>query len=296
MSEKNRSRLMLIASMLIFGTIGVFRKYIPLPSSVIAMLRGAVGALFLMLIMVIGHKKSSVGTIRRRLPFLFLSGAAMGFNWILLFEAYNYTSVATATLCYYMAPVFVILLSPFVLKERLTVKKAICAVLSLVGIVLVSGVSGIGIRSAEELMGVALGLGAAALYACVMLMNKKTTDVPAYDRTVWQLVSAAVVLFVYTCFCGDLAEFTLTVKSGCLLAVVCIVHTGVAYALYFGSMTHLSGQTLALFSYLDPVVAVLLSALFLSEPMTVWTGIGAVLILGGALFGELPDRQVRTKL
>ena len=290
MKEPMRSRVMLIASMGIFGTVGIFRRYIPLPSGVIAMLRGAVGALFLLIVMLAGRQKPARAAIRQELPRLCISGAVMGFNWILLFEAYNHTSVATATLCYYMAPIFTILASPFVLGEKLTVRRLGCVGAALIGMVLVSGVADAGFGGIGELTGVALGLGAAALYATLVLINKRMRPLPAYDKTVTQLLSAAAVLAVYTLVTGEWSGLTVSPLTAVLLAVVCVVHTGVAYALYFGSMEHLPAHTLALFSYLDPVLAVLLSAFLLHEPMTPATAVGAVLILAGAMISELPAR------
>lgn len=286
--EKNKRSLdMLIASMFIFGTIGVVRRYIPLPSATIAVARGLTGAVFLLLFLILVRKKKPDGTaIRSNLALLLISGAVMGANWIALFEAYNFTSVAVATLCYYMAPVFVILLSPLVLKERLTPRKLFCAGAAIVGMVLVSGVleSG-GVGSAS---GVLLGLLAAVLYAGVILLNKRMKPMPGLDRAILQLAAAGIVLLPYALATGGGGEATPLGLA--LAAVVCVVHTGLAYALYFGSMEGLPAHTIALSSYIDPVVAVLLSALLLREPISLWTIVGAVLILGAAALGELPEK------
>ncbi len=280
---------MLASAMTIFGTVGIFRKFIALPSYVIVMTRGFVGALFLFLFVRLKGNRFSAADIRRNLWLLLISGAAMGFNWILLFEAYNYTTVATATLCYYMAPTFIILASPLVLRERLTLRKIVCVVVSLTGMVLVSGVLNAGF-AASELRGVALGLGAAALYATVVLLNKQLHGIGAYDKTVMQLLAAAVVILPYLLLTGGFSGLSCSPLGLLMLAVVCLVHTGFCYALYFGSMDGLPAQTFALFSYIDPVVAVLLSALLLNEPLTPLTGIGAVLVLGAAVLGELPEK------
>ena len=224
---------------------------------------------------------------------LCLSGAAIGVNWILLFEAYNYTSVATATLCYYRAPMFVILASPLVVGERLTARKLICVLAALLGMVFVSGVLETG-GGSSDLKGVLLGLGAAVLYASVVLMNKQLGDVPAYDRsTIVQLGSSAAVLLPYVLLTEDVGALSFTPATLALLMVVGIVHTGMAYALYFGSLMELKAQTAAILSYIDPVVAVLLSALLLKEHMSLLSGLGAVLVLGAAIVSELPAQRGR---
>lgn len=284
--------LRLTASMVIFGTIGVFVRYIPLPSSVIAFFRGLVGMVFLLLAIRLMGKKVSVATIRGNLPLLCVSGAALGLNWILLFEAYRYTSVATATLCYYLAPIIIMLISPIVLKEKLTVRKALCIIAALGGMVFVSGAATGGLPGAQEAKGVLFGLGAACLYATVVLLNKRISGIEALDRTVVQLGVSAAVLAPYIFATENLFALlpALSPVSAAMLVFVAIVHTGVAYALYFSSIRDISAQTAALFSYIDPVVAILLSAFFLGEAMTVFSAIGAVMILGSALVSELPEK------
>jgi RarD protein len=289
MKKKESSLRMLIASMVIFGTIGVFRRYIPLPSASIAALRGIVGAAFLLALTAIRRKKPDRAAIRGNLALLLISGAVMGVNWIALFEAYRFTSVAVATLCYYMAPVFVILVSPVLLGEKLTARKGLCVAAALLGMVLVSGVLEGG--AVGSVRGVLLGRAAAALYAAVILMNKKMKPMPGMDRSVVQLFAAGIVVLPYALLTGFRGSEALTLRTALLLAVICLVHTGLAYVLYFGSMEDLPAHTIALLGYIDPVVAVLLSALLLHEALTPLILLGAVLIIGAAILGELPGKK-----
>ena len=268
----------------IFGTIGLFRRYIPLPSGSIAFFRGLIGTLALVLIALLLRKKPDIKAIKKRIVLLCVSGALIGFNWILLFEAYNYTSVSTATLCYYMAPIIVIIASPIFLRERLRAKQIICALAAIAGMVLVSGV----LRGGDvDIRGILLGLGAAALYASVVLINRRLGDVSAYDKTIVQLGAATVVILPYTLLAEDIDTAALTPNVVLLLLLVGVVHTGISYAMYFGSVGALPTQTVAVFSYIDPVVAIILSALILKEPMGVLEAIGAVMILGAAVLGEI---------
>ncbi len=283
-----RAKRDLIFSVSVFGTIGIFVRWIGLPSSVIALVRGAVGAAFLLLLARFRHAPIDRAALRRRWQLLLLSAAMMSFNWITLFEAYRYTTVATATLCYYMAPIFVTLISPVLLKERLTARKLLCVFLALAGMVFVSGVPQSGLPGPSEAKGILLALCSAALYAGVILINKYLAGVPAYDRTLLQLACAAAVMIPYILLTEDLSAMSVTPLGAVLLLIVAVFHTGWCYALYFGSMTVLSAQTVALFSYIDPIVAILLSALLLREPLG-WSGIlGAALVLGSTLVSELP--------
>ena len=289
----NKAKLELIASIFIFGTIGIFVRHIPLPSSMIALVRGFVGAFFVLLFVYLKKSKLDKAAIKKNFVMLALSGAFIGINWILLFESYHYTTVATATLCYYMQPIFVILASPFLLKEKLTVKKVACVVVALIGMVFVSGVLQTGIPALSEANGNLYGLGAACFYASVVLMNKKITEINAYDKTIMQLGMGAIVLSPYVMLTQDFgsAAASMTPSLWALLLFVGLVHTGVAYALYFDSMKELKAQTLAIFSYIDPIVAIILSALLLKENMGLYGVIGAVLVLGSTFISEMPEKE-----
>jgi len=286
--QKNSSRslLMLTLSMVIFGSIGIFRRYIPLPSAALACFRGASGALLLLAAAKVRGRTVNHHIGARKVLLLALTGAMIGLNWIFLFEAYNYTTVATATLCYYMQPTIVILLSPLVFGERITARKGLCAALSVVGMALVSGFAENGVPTLAESRGVLFGLGAAALYAAVVMMNKKLPGIDAYEKTIIQLLSASAVLLPYLLLAGQLSVAAWTPGVLLLLLVVGFVHTGLAYALYFGSMDGLRAQTVAIISYLDPVVALVLAALILKEQMTAFGIVGAFLIIGAALVSE----------
>ena len=292
MEEKKndpKSLAMLIASMLIFGSVGIFRRQIPLSSAFLAFSRGILGGL-----LILAFAAAKRGEARERPPgrrrflLLVLTGAAIGFNWILLFEAYAHTTVAVATLCYYMQPTIVLLLSPLLFRERLTAKKGLCAAAAILGMVLVSGVTGG--EGSGETRGVLLALGAAVLYAAVVILNKRITGVEAVERTTVQLLAAGAVMIPYLLLTGGFRGLDPDGMSLLLLLILGVVHTGLAYLLYFGSIRGLRIQTIAVVSYADPVSALLFSALFLRETLSLPGIIGAVLIIGAALLSEL-DRH-----
>lgn len=276
----------LITAMCIFGSIGLFRKYIDLPSSIIALARALIGTASLLIPLVAKRKKLVLSAVRKNALLLLFSGAALGFNWIFLFEAYCYTTVATATLCYYMAPIIVVLLSPVLFREKMTAKKAICILIALIGIILVSNVLETGFTGIAEMRGIGFGLAAAVLYATVVILNKKISGITSLLRTVIQLGISALVLLPYTLLTEDWSILSIGQNGIIMLIIIGIVHTGIAYAMYFGSIKKLPTQTVAIFSYIDPILAIVLSALFLQEPMSLSGIIGSVMILGAALISE----------
>lgn len=278
--------MMLIISMVVFGTIGLFVRNIPLASGEIALYRAVLAAALIGGYLLIGKKKFSFGKLRREIPLLLASGVAMGINWILLFEAYKYTTISVATLSYYFAPVIVTAVCPFLFKEKLGAKQIICFVMSTLGLVLITGIGELS-KGGTDMLGILFGLGAAFFYAAVVLLNKYIKNVEGIHRTFLQFLAAIVILMPYVAATSGVNVKNLDgVGWGCLL-IVGLVHTGITYCLYFTSLKELPGQKAAILSYIDPLVAVLVSVLILQEHMTLWQAVGGAMILGFTLWNEL---------
>ena len=274
----------LIFAMLIVGSIGIFVHFIAMPSAVVAAARAIIGTLFLLLTIISKRTAIQWKFVKQNAIYLIISGAAIGFNWIFLFEAYQFTTVAVATLCYYMAPAFVILLAPIVLKEKLTPLNILCTLFALLGAVLISGVLG---GSGANLTGVFYGLLAAVLYASIMVLNKKMKGLSGLELTFFQLTVATCVMLPYVLITEDLVNLLWTPQSMSLLLIVGIIHTGLVYQLFFSAMNQLPAQTSSLLSYIDPITAIFLSAWLLQEKLSPIQVMGTVLILGSALVNEL---------
>lgn len=286
MKHVRSPRVMLTLSMVIFGTIPLFVRAIPLTSAQLALCRAGLAALLLGGYLLISGQGIPLKTIRRELPLLLLSGVAMGFNWILLFEAYKYTTVSVATLSYYFAPVLVTMLCPLLFHEKLTRRQVLCFAASTLGLVLVTGLGELSGGSAHG-RGVLFGLGAAVLYASVVLINKFIRGVGGIQRTFWQFGAAAVTLLPYVLLTEGLSFAGLNAPGWLSLLTVCGIHTGLAYCLYFTALKDVPGQEAAILSYADPLVAVLLSVTLLGEPLTLAQALGGLLILGFTLWNEL---------
>jgi len=285
MNHSLRARLMLSASMAIFGTLSVFVRNIPLASGELALYRAVLAALLIGGYLLLTRQKLDLAGIRRELLLLLLSGVAMGFNWILLFQAYRYTTVSVATLSYYFAPVIVTVLSPVLFREKLTRRQVVCFVMSTVGLVLVIGVTDL-TRGGSHFTGILFGLGAAVLYATVILLNKSIRNISGIHRTFLQFLAAILVLIPYVACTGGFHLAGMPVLGwGCLL-VVGLFHTGITYCMYFSALKELSGQEASILSYIDPLVAVVISVLVLHEPITASQLAGGILILGFTLWNE----------
>ncbi len=290
MNKRLSSRTMLIVSMAVFGTIGLFVRNIPLPSGEIALYRAVLAAILIGIFLLVTKQKIPFGKIKKEIPLLVLSGVAMGFNWILLFEAYKYTTVSVATLSYYFAPVIVTIACPILFKEKMGVKQWICFIMSTLGIVLITGIGDLS-QGSSHIKGIFFGLGAASLYATVILLNKFIKNVDGIHRTFLQFLSAIAVLIPYVLLTDGVNLYTLNTKGWIFLLIVGLVHTGITYCLYFSSLKELPGQKSAILSYIDPLVAVLVSVVVLKETMTPMQIIGGILILGFTLWNEISPKK-----
>ena len=281
-----KARWMLIASMFIFGTLGPFVRKIPVASGELALYRAILAAVLIGLFLLVTKQKIPFRAIKKEVPLLLFSGMAMGFNWILLFQAYKYTTVSVATLSYYFAPVLVTLACPILFKEKLGKLQWLCFGMSTLGLALITGLGDLSAGS-SHLPGIAFGLGAAVLYASVMLLNKSIKGVSGLQRTYLQFLAAIVILLPYVLCTSGFSLQRLDAPGWVNLLIVGGVHTCLAYCLYFPAIKELPGQETAILSYIDPLLAVVLSVTLLGESMTTVQLISGALILGFTLLNEL---------
>lgn len=288
MKKTMNPRLMLITSMTIFGTLGLFVRNIPVSSGELALYRAVLAALLIAVFLLLTKQRIPFSRIKKEVPLLLASGIAMGINWILLFEAYKYTTVSVATLSYYFAPVIVTVVCPVLFQEKLTGKQILCFVMSTIGLVLITGIGEVG--SGRDFVGILFGLGAAAFYATVILLNKFIKNVEGIHRTFLQFLAAILILVPYVILTSGVTLGSLDGIGWINLLIVGLVHTGMTYCLYFSSLKELPGQKAAILSYIDPLVAVLISVTVLGEAMTLWQVIGGMLILGFTLWNEIAPK------
>ena len=290
MKESNRSRIMMAVSMAIFGTVGLFVRQINVSSGELALYRALMAASLIFIYLLVTRQKFPFAAIKKEIPLLLLSGVAMGFNWILLFQAYKFTTISVATLSYYFAPVIVTILCPIIFREKLTKKQIICFVMSTLGLVLITGIGDLN-GSSSHFTGILFGLGAATLYATVVMLNKFIKNVEGIHRTFLQFLAAIAVLIPYVALTTGINLGGVDGMGWICLPVVGFIHTGITYCMYFTSLRDIPGQKAAILSYIDPLVAVIVSVTILGESMSFIQIIGGVMILGFTLWNELSPNK-----
>lgn len=271
-----------IASLLLFGLNGIVASHVALNSYEIVLSRTFIGSFFLVMIFLAGRKKPQALKHKKQLAFLLVSGAAMGASWMLLYEAYNLVGVSIATLAYYCGPIILMILAPAVFKERITAAKIIGFVAALLGMLFVNGAR---LLSDGLSWGLACGILAAFMYCFMVIFNKKAKDVTGLENAACQLIVGCVVAAIFNVFKHSGAIY---VPSGSIIPmlVLGIVNTGMGCYLYFSSIQRLSAQSVSICGYLEPLSALVFSALLLGEQLSPIQIVGAILILGGAAFSE----------
>ena len=278
-----RERLKYIIALVLYGTIGTFLRYVDVPSEIVVMCRGILGSAFILAFLAVRKRKPDRAAIRANLVWLVISGVSLGLNWIFLFAAYLHTTVAIASLCNYVAPIFVVMIAPVVFHEPLNRRKVPCVIAAFAGIALVSGFWK---GAAGSVAGVLMGIMAAVCFVFILICNRNMRGINAYDKSIAQLIISAVTVLPYVLARNLGSAIQWNFRSVALILILGLVHTGVAYCLYFSSIATLPVQTVAILGYLEPLVSVLCSAVILREHMDVWGWLGAVLILGAAILSE----------
>ena len=281
----NINKLKYILAVIIYGTIGYILHFISLPSEIVVLGRGTIGSIFIYLYLRVQGKNLTLPAIYHNLKYLVLSGIALGLNWVFLFASYRVSTVALGSLCNYMAPIILILISPIVFNEKITFRKMLCVICAFIGIVLVSGIFESDVVVNVE--GIILGLLAALCFVCIIIFNRRLENISVYDKVIVQLAVSAITVLPYAIFNNINTHLVFDTQSVLLILLLGVVHTGVAYCLYFGSINYIPVQSVAILGYIEPVCGILTSALLLNEPISPLGIVGAVLIIVSACLSEI---------
>jgi drug/metabolite transporter (DMT)-like permease len=271
------------ASLLIFGMNGIVASRIAMSSYEIVFVRTLIGSLFLIAAFTLSRRKTRLMQNRKHTLYLTVSGIAMGTSWIFLYEAYRQIGVGIASLLYYCGPVIVMVLAPVIFREKLTWTKAAGFLMVLAGMLFVNTQV---LSEGKTAWGLFCGFMSAILYAVMVIFNKKASSIAGLENSMGQLTAAFLTVAIFVAVKQGFA-FHMEPGDWIPVLVLGLINTGIGCYFYFSSIGKLPVQTVAICGYAEPLSAVIFSMVFLNERMTGYQMIGAVLILGGAAFGEL---------
>lgn len=276
-----------LSALLLFGLNGIVASHIRLSSYEIVFTRALIGSVFLALVFLVTQKRFYLPKNKTHFLFLALSGVAMGASWMFLYEAYRQIGVGVATLANYCGPVIVMVVSPLLFREKFTLTKVAGFLTVMTGMVCINYGA---MADGKSAWGVFCGIMSAVTYAAMIVSNKKASSITGLENAMWQLISALVTVGVFLSFKQGI---TLQIGRESLLPILIlgVVNTGIGCYFYFSSIGWLPVQTVAICGYLEPLSAVIFSAILLKEAMDAVQIIGVLLIFGGAAFGELFHRS-----
>lgn len=272
-----------VASLLLFGLNGIVASRIALNSYEIVFFRTFIASIFLLCVFLISKERFHFKENKKDALFVALSGVSMGASWMFLYEAYQQIGVSLATLIYYCGPVIVMVLSPIIFKERLTLPKILGFVIVLVGFFLINENAAI---FGGNAWGLFCGVMSAVTYFFMVTFNKKAKKIGGMENTVIQLVVSCFTVAIFLIIKQGLI-INVQPSSIVYILILGVINTGVGCYMYFSTISKLSVQTVAVCGYLELLSAVIFATVLLSERMTVIQIIGAVCIVGGAMLGEL---------
>ena len=284
-------RIQFLIVMCGFGLLGPIVRAINLPSTAVSCLRSWISSIFLFGYVLVKKIKVEEGFLKKHGKHLLIMGVFLALDLLFFFMSYSYTTIATATLCYYIEPLFYVIGCALIFGEKPTVPQFVCVGVALIGMAFVAGIPKYGLPSPKEAKGIIFAVLGGFFYAAVTLANKAYPGIEQHIKIACQLFISAVVLTPYICLTEDVASFSIGLKDVVLLLIIGVVMTGFAYLIYFENAAKLPSKTVAIFSYGDPVVSVFASAVFLKEPIDIYGIMGAIMIIGAALFSELENTK-----
>ncbi len=272
-----------LCALLLFGSNGIVASHIALSSYQIVFLRTLIGSILLVGLFLLRHGECHFKTHIKDVIYIALSGSAMGMSWMFLYEAYQQIGVSLSSLLYYCGPVIVMILSPILFHEKLTMPKIIGFAVVLIGILLVNGTA---VLSGGNTWGLFCGAMSAVMYFLMVTLNKQSRYITGMENSVIQLTVSFLTVAVFI-VAKQAFIFRVSSDAWLWIFVLGVFNTGIGCYLYFSPLSKLPAQTVAVCGYLEPLSAVIFATLFLGEQMSAIQMIGAVCIIGGAMVGEL---------
>ena len=273
MNKHLRGSLLILVSMVLFATIGIFVRFIDMPNPVIIFFTSLFAAVFLLLYFAAKGKIRDLISVKRKVT-IFISGIWVSFTILLYFMAFSNTTLANAVLTHYTAPIFAALLAPVFLRERLSKVTVIALAISFGGLIIITSNS-LSFNS-PDFLGIVYGVLSGLFYGLLILWDKKLLrdidpKVILFYQVVIPMFFMAPFLFIF--------DFSLSMFNLSLIIVYVFVVIFTATLVYFAGLKHVKAQNAGIISYLDPVMVFIFGFLFFSEIPTLRTYIGGALIL-----------------
>ncbi|NLE73460.1 MAG: DMT family transporter [Actinobacteria bacterium] len=289
--DHGRGLLCVAGAAIIWGSTPLFARWSGAGPFVTVFWRVVFGSLALLIYVVAtGQLRLLRGLSRRTILTLLFLGLLLACGWATLFTAFAWTTVATAILLNYIGPLFVAVFTPLATGASADRRIVLPLGLAIVGTAVIVGPQAFDVAGSRNLFGIIMALVSAGIYAMTVLVNKRVlVGVPPGLAAFVQQVTAAVVLLPVVFFLpgpDGLTGWGSVVTLG-------VVNAGLAMLLFYKGLRLARTDRVAVLSYIEPLAAVTLAAIFLAEPLTWYTGLGGAAVLaGGIMVARLGDTPV----
>ena len=287
---------LIILAGIFWGSMGIFVRRLSaygFSSIQIVCIRVTIAALvFCMILLIKDPSGFRIGL--RDLP-LFLG---LGLGSVLVFTVCYFTAISmmplsTAAILLYTSPIWIMLMSVVFFHEKLTAKKLLALALAFGGCVLVSGVSGGGLTLAGLLIGLGSGIGY-GLYSILGTVALRRYS--PYTVTTWTFLFAALGSLLISHPADIAAKLFASPSLGGLLLfclLTALVTAVVPFLAYTLGLRTVEASKAGILATIEPMVATLIGVLVFSEPMTLMSGFGVLLILVAVILLNLPAKPAQ---
>jgi drug/metabolite transporter (DMT)-like permease len=272
----------MVAAMLISGTIGWFVLVSGVPVVEVVFWRCVIGALTLLVVCwLLGYLRLDLLDYTK-LGLAMLSGVAIVGNWLLLFESYARASISISTAVYNVQPFMLVMLAAVFLGEKITVQKLAWLSVAFVGMLAIVTAHGDQSNTGDDyLVGVALALGAALLYAIAALIIKRLKEVPPHLMALIQVTTGALLLAPLM----QWHSLSASMDAWAALLTLGVVHTGLMYVLLYGAIQKLPTAITGALSFIYPIAAIFVDWIAFGHRLgwLQWLGVAAILLAAAGL-------------
>lgn len=285
--EKKKGLLEMFFATFIWGSIPVFSVWCNLPSPIFVFFRVLLAFPFVFLYSV---KKFGVKEFFRLKPFipLFLSGIVLSLNWILFFWAIQLTSVANAVILYYLGPIFTIILAVLFLKEHFGKILFWATLLAFSGAVLTFVPNMNTAVFHRTFLGLITAFFSGLFYGLLGFISKIGIKFHSAMKLITYQIFISIFFTLPFLFFLHFKIYPLIIA---LLVVTGLVHTALALFLWYDSLNYIRVATAAIFSYLDPLFAIVLSLALLHQNPTLFQIFGGVLITISGIMVSIGEKR-----
>ena len=270
-----KSYLKIIVAMLIWSTWGLIIRRLALPPAVVLFYTSLIASFTVPAVLHVRGELDLTGIRASWWSFVFLLIASITNN-VTYFFSLSHTTISNAVFTHYTAPIFVAILAPIMISERLQRITLVSLPIAAFGMVMIV-LSGDGLRiGSDDTSGIIAGTVSGVAYALIIILSRKLSQKLMHHKAVVVLLWGTAII---TAPAALFMDYQISVHGAALLLLTGVFHSTLAPLLYYSALRKVMAQHAAILGYMEPLAAIPLAFFFLSETPKLIALLGGVLIL-----------------